>query len=216
MKPVADLRAGELTRQSGIWIRGGRSIGALSYTAEWIQRYFDEGYEAVDPVRQAAGEQFAPIDWNVLDWSKAPQKRFFEDAYDHGIGNQGFTVPVRGPNGQFALFSVTKSCRDEIWAKLITSYAKDFMLLAHYMHQQALALAEREAAAPTLRPLSGRERDALLLLADGSSRSQAADFLGISESTLRVYIDSARHKLGALNIPHAIAIAAHKGIIVPQ
>jgi len=47
----------------------------------------------------------------------------------------------------------------------------------------------------------------------GKNRSQIAYDLKISENTLRVYIDSARHKLGALNIPHAVAIGIHRGII---
>ena len=42
-----------------------------------------------------------------------------------------------------------------------------------------------------------------------------ADALQISENTLRAYIDSARHKLGALNVTHAVALALARGIIVP-
>jgi DNA-binding CsgD family transcriptional regulator len=37
--------------------------------------------------------------------------------------------------------------------------------------------------------------------------------MNISENTLRVYIDSARHKLGALNIPHAVALGVSRGLI---
>jgi DNA-binding CsgD family transcriptional regulator len=48
------------------------------------------------------------------------------------------------------------------------------------------------------------------------SRARAADRLGISENTFRVYVDSARHKLGALNVPHAIALAAYRGVMTPQ
>lgn len=210
-----NVYGGELTRNSGIWMRGGRSIGAVSYSADWIQRYFEQNYETVDPVRISAGSQFAPVEWSDLDWSGPSQRRFFGEAYEHGVGNQGYTIPVRGPNGQFAIFAVSKACRDADWAQLITSFSRDFVLLAHYVHQQALQLAGAEADMKE-RPLSTRERDALRLLADGSSRAQAAEFLGISENTLRVYIDSARHKLGALNVPHAIALAAYRGVIVPQ
>ena len=101
---------GALCRDSGIWRREGRSIGALSYSPEWIQRYFEAGYDAVDPVMQSAGAQFAPVDWRDLDWSDPAARRFFSEAYEHGVGNQGYTVPVRGPNGQFAVFAVTKTC----------------------------------------------------------------------------------------------------------
>ncbi len=51
-------------------------------------------------------------------------------------------------------------------------------------------------------------------LAKGFSRAQAADELKISEHTLRVYIEAARHKLGALNTTHAVARALSSGIIV--
>ena len=206
---------GALSQDSGIWRREGRSIGALSYSPEWIQRYFEAGWDAVDPVMQSAGTQFAPVDWSRLDWTDPTARRFFGEAYEHGVGNHGYTVPVRGPNGQFALFAVTKSCRDEDWIRLTADFGNDFMLLAHYTHQQALRLAGAEAEM-LARPLSLRERDAMRLLADGKSRAQAADVLGISENTLRVYTDSARHKLGALNIPHAIALAAYRGVITPQ
>ena len=122
---------------------------------------------------------------------------------------------MRGPGGQLAVFTVNKQCKNEDWAMLLAEHRTDFMLLAHFTHQQVLKLAGHEHS-HTARPLSNRERDAIRLIASGASRGQAADKLGISENTFRVYIDSARHKLGALNIPHAVALAAHRGIIPPN
>ncbi|MEM6465224.1 MAG: helix-turn-helix transcriptional regulator, partial [Pseudomonadota bacterium] len=58
-----------------------------------------------------------------------------------------------------------------------------------------------------------RERDVLTLLGLGQSRAQAADRLKISEHTFRVYVDTARHKLGALNTTHAVAVALNSGAI---
>ncbi|KEJ89760.1 hypothetical protein DSW25_05935 [Sulfitobacter donghicola DSW-25 = KCTC 12864 = JCM 14565] len=48
----------------------------------------------------------------------------------------------------------------------------------------------------------------------GYSRAQVANSLAISEHTLRVYIESARFKLGALNTTHAVARALSRGLIV--
>lgn len=210
-----ETRGGGMSHDAGIWRRDGRSLGALSYTPEWITHYFDSHYELIDPVLEGAAGAFAPIDWSDLDWSSAPRKRFLQDAGDFGVGNQGLTVPIRGPNGQFALFTVNKACAPSTWAKLMLNYRTDFTLIAHYTHQQALKLTTPPSDAPS-RALSAREMDAIRLIADGLSRGKAADRLGISENTFRVYIDSARHKLGALNIPHAIALAAYKGVITPQ
>lgn len=210
-----DTRGGGLTRDQGIWRRDGRSIGALSYSADWIHHYFESKFDLIDPVLNGALGSFAPLDWGLLDWSDQGRRRFFNEAGEHGIGNQGYTVPVRGPGGQFAIFTVNKACAPALWAKLLDDYRSDFMLLAHYTHQQALRFAGT-ARHELARPLSPREKDALRLLADGVSRARAADRLGISENTFRVYVDSARHKLGALNVPHAIALAAYRGVMTPQ
>ena len=64
--------------------------------------------------------------------------------------------------------------------------------------------------------LSPREVEAIQLLARGHSRAQAAAELGISEHTLRVYIESARFKLGALNTTHAVVRALTRGMIVVE
>ena len=46
-----------------------------------------------------------------------------------------------------------------------------------------------------------------------SVQSQAADHLSISEHTLRVYIEGARHKLHAANTTHAVARAMNQGLL---
>lgn len=68
---------------------------------------------------------------------------------------------------------------------------------------------------PPTAELSPRERETLMQLSLGQSRAAVAAALNISENTLRAYIDSARHKLGAANVTHAVAIALARGIIVP-
>jgi len=54
----------------------------------------------------------------------------------------------------------------------------------------------------------------MTLLAVGYSRAQVAETLSISEHTLRVYVESARFKLGAMNTTHAVARALSRGLIV--
>jgi DNA-binding CsgD family transcriptional regulator len=207
-------RVAELPEAQGVLTQGGRRVAAMSYSPEWITRYMEAQFFDVDPVLRGASASFDPVDWAELDWRDADRHGFRDEAVAFGVGNQGYTVPVRGPSGQYAIFTINKACERNSWEKLLREYRTDFMLLAHFTHQRVLKLAGLEEAAPT-RPLSARERDALRMVAAGLSRGQAADKLGISENTFRVYIDSARHKLCALNVPHAIALAAHKGIIPP-
>jgi DNA-binding CsgD family transcriptional regulator len=129
-----------------------------------------------------------------------------------GVGNQGWTIPLWGPSGELATFSVNHRATDDEWDAITRVKAKDFLLIAHLVHQQAMRIINKEMAEAT-RDLSRREREALSMLSNGMARAEVADRLGISENTLRAYIDSARHKLGAANVTHAVALAIANGMI---
>lgn len=196
------------------WVSAdGQQYGCGTYSREWCIRYVVEDYLRVDPVILGCFQRFHPVDWKRLDWSSKSAKAFLADAVAHGVGNQGYSVPVRGPNGQFACFSVSHSASDAEWAEFTERNQRDLILIAHYFNQKALELAHGRAPEPA-KPLSPREVDALTFLAMGYGRGQVADMLKISEHTLRAYIESARFKLGALNTIHAVAKALAEGRIV--
>jgi DNA-binding CsgD family transcriptional regulator len=60
--------------------------------------------------------------------------------------------------------------------------------------------------APTLRPLTPRERDCLRLLQYGFDTAHAAAGLGISPSTFNKHLASARRKLGVTRTMHALLL----------
>ncbi len=186
---------------------------ALTYDEAWVNRYLTKDYARIDPVVQGSFRRFNPVDWKELDWSSKIARNFFAEAVDSGVGNQGLTVPIRGPGGQFALFTVSASKRDESWQSFSRETMSELLLVAHYINQRVLDLTETSAP-PAAKPLSPREIDALSLIANGISRAGTAEKLGISEHTLRVYIESARLKLGAANTTHAVAMALTQGLII--
>ena len=196
------------------WVSAdGEQYGYGTYDPIWVQHYIDQDYLRVDPVVLGCSQQFHPVDWKRLDWSHRAARAFRKDAIDHGVGNQGYSIPIRGPNGQFALFSISHSTDDESWARCTAENQRDLILIAHFLNQKALEL-EKDRAPEPIRALSPREIDTLTFLAMGYSRGQVADMLEISEHTLRAYIESARFKLGALNTTHAVARALVEGLIV--
>ncbi|MEL7467174.1 MAG: autoinducer binding domain-containing protein [Paracoccaceae bacterium] len=198
----------------GVILQTGRKVAAVSYPQEWLRWYVEANFFESDPVLLGASASFDPVDWGELSWESRDEREFRVQAQEFGVGNQGYTVPVRGPGGQLALFTINKQCSQDTWQAFLAEHRTDFMLLGHFMHQRVLRLVGADQ--PTsARPLSAREKDAMRLIAKGMSRGRASEQLGISENTFRVYIDSARHKLGALNIPNAIALAVHRGIIPP-
>lgn len=191
----------------------GEQYAALTYSDAWVAEYLDKDYARVDPVVQGCLRRFHPVDWKSLDWSGRAAREFKGAAMDSGIGHQGLSVPIRGPSGQFALFTVSQDCREETWTSFTVERTREIILASHFINQKALELerGSDQASVPTLSP---REKDALTLLAAGMSRAQAADSLSISEHTLRVYIESARFKLAAVNTTHAVARALNQGLLV--
>ncbi|MDF1729070.1 MAG: LuxR family transcriptional regulator [Sulfitobacter sp.] len=196
------------------WVdSGGDQYGCGSYSEAWQARYIEQNYLRIDPVIQGCYQRFHPVDWKQLDWSAKAARAFQTEAMEYGLGNQGFSIPVRGPNGQFALFTVNHSCDDAGWAAFTDENRNTLILLAYMFNERALLLEPGRMPEPA-RSLSPREVDAMTLLAVGLSRAQVAEELEISEHTLRVYIESARFKLGALNTTHAVARAMSRGLIV--
>lgn len=195
------------------WVSStGDQYGCGTYDPVWVQRYLEQDYLRIDPVINGCFQRFHPVDWKRLDWTSKPVIAFMKDAQAHGLGNQGYSVPVRGPNGQFALFSVNHSCDDAAWEEFIRDYRRDMILIAHDFNKKALEF-EPDRTREKAKTLSPREVDALTLLAMGYSRAQVAETLSISEHTLRVYIESARNKLAASNTVHAVAKAVTRGIV---
>jgi DNA-binding CsgD family transcriptional regulator len=189
----------------------GGQWGATTYAPDWVRGYLAQGLDRVDPVVAGCFAGFGPIDWRRLDWTPRPARRLLGEGIAAGLGNQGVSLPIRGPSGQFAIFTVNHDASDARWARMRGTLVQDMLLVAHYVNARALSL-DGAAAGPTRR-LSPREAEVLTQLAAGCSRAQAAERLAISEHTLRAYVESARNKLGAQNTVHAVAHAMARGLI---
>jgi DNA-binding CsgD family transcriptional regulator len=195
------------------WVNGrGERFGAGTYSQAWVDRYLERDYLRMDPVIIGCLQRFDPVDWKELDWSSRAARTMIREAVAFGVGPQGYSVPIRGPSGQFALFTTADSCDDAAWARFINENQRDLILTAHEFNRRALAF-ERDVELP-MPALSPRELAAMTYIARGMNRAQAAAEMDISEHTLRVYIEAARHKLGALNTTHAVARALSRGLIV--
>jgi DNA-binding CsgD family transcriptional regulator len=196
------------------WVdSAGDQYGCGTYSRKWVAHYVARNYLRTDPVIIGCFQRFHPVDWKRLDWSSKPAREFLADALVHGVGNQGYSVPIRGPAGQFALFTASHNSDDSTWESIISRIGRDLILIAHFINRKALEFEPKRQGDASL-TLSPREVDAMTLLAVGYSRAQVADTLSISEHTLRVYIESARFKLGAQNTTHAVARAIGCGLIV--
>ena len=121
------------------WVSAnGDQYGCGTYSSEWVDRYLERDYLRTDPVIQGCYQRFHPVDWKRLDWSGKAARAFQMDAIAHGVGNQGFSIPIRGPVGQFALFTLSHNCDDDSWSDFCDTHRRDLILIAHVLNQKAL------------------------------------------------------------------------------
>lgn len=178
----------------------------LTYDQSWVSRYIERDYFDLDPVVLNGRNGFLPIDWKEVDRTSPYARYFFAEADRYGVGRNGLTLPIRGVNGERALFTVTSNCSDRDWSALRLTCLRDFQMIGHYVHDRSVQIAGLRRGLPARRP-SRRELQCLEAFSRGSPPKRIAADLGVSESAVRLYLHSIRRKLECTTVPQAIGVA---------
>jgi DNA-binding CsgD family transcriptional regulator len=175
-----------------------------TYDPEWIERYIGNDYFRIDPVVNSGMKGFLPLDWSNVDRESGAAREFFIEADRYGVGRQGVTLPIRGPHGERALFTITSNLSWAEWDKNRLVYMKEFQVIAHYFHDRVVQVSGYRTSidGPLLSP---REMECLELTAAGLVPKRVAAQLNISGSAVRLYLRSACRKLGCASVHQAIA-----------
>jgi DNA-binding CsgD family transcriptional regulator len=182
-----------------------------NYPGEWLQHYIAQNYVEIDPVVHESERAILPIDWNELNVRSASVRRMFGEAREFGVGHQGMTFCMRGPNRDRALFSVSSLMSTRDWVAVRAELMQELQVFAHHFHARLMALHTPASTVPMA--LTARERQCLQMSADGYLTKEIARALAISPPAVRAYLDSARHKLGTVNKTHAVARALKLSLI---
>lgn len=187
---------------------------ATTYDPLWVRRYIDENYQSLDPVVLASLRGFIPIDWRLLDFGSRQRVEFMMEAKEFDISANGMTIPIRGPAGEHALFSINASSDETCWDTYIEESKGELHLVAHFLHNRIRTVEGLDESSQRIK-LSPREVDVLYWLARGKTFEDVADILAIASRTVRAHVESARYKLNATNSVNAIAKALSAGLIAP-
>ena len=184
----------------------------LTYDDAWVQRYVQRDYFEIDPVVRAGRSGFLPIDWIAVEHHTKEARHFFAEAESYGVGRHGITLPIRGPAGERALFTINANVKDEHWYRWRYSYVRDVQFLAQHFHDRAMRLAGLRDIR-TLRPLARREKQCLEGIIRGRAAGQIADALNVSLSAVHAYLRTARIKLECATVEQAVAKAIRLDIV---
>ena len=184
---------------------------AHNFPDDWIDYYFDNTYQQVDPVVVHAPQLEGPFLWDDLDvafgYTEA-QKTIMLEADEAGL-KDGVAVPLHGPFGRTCLVTFASSDGHPNPRKeLLTLNA-----LAANFHTAYSAIGRTKGEEKKSVSLSNREKECLKWISLGKSSSEISTILKISENTVNSHIKSALKKLGAHTRTQAVIAAVYYKLI---
>lgn len=191
-------------------VRATESRLFSNYPEEWIQRYLSRNYFTMDPVVVAARRSKRPFAWSgpVMRQANPEGSDIIEEAKAFGRVS-GFSIPISVGFGTMAMLTLASERPTESIAvrdptRVTTAVA--------FLHLNITRLGSTLLNAAEI-VLSPRELTCLKWASMGKTKAETGSMLGISEKTVRFYLEQAREKLGAANIAHAVRIATVQKLI---
>lgn len=193
--------------------RATRDVLVTTYCNEWVGRYFEAGYQHIDPVVRVGLNSTLPVDWSSIGLRSPAERRFFSEALDYKVGRSGLTVAARAPLGQVGLFSVTTDERARIWSTRVREIAADVTYSAFLLLDAVLA-EESESGEWVQASLTSREAEVLRWAAHGKTAWETARLLSLSQRTVEFYLTNCCEKLKVTTKTQAVARALADNLIL--
>jgi len=203
-----------LTDHSHIGFEAG--VGVIqNYPQDWMNYYFEHGYDALDPVITMAHSKL-----DTFTWAEIPKKlqlsrkqyKCLNLGIEAGLYN-GVCAPIWGPHKFAGIGLATKEKKDACDTNLdiITAYCHHFYIALERLHRGRVPCEDELSNIA----LTHREREILTWAAAGLSEADIGERLYISEHTVDGHMCNIYAKLNANNRTMAVVKAISLGLIRP-
>lgn len=186
----------------------------LNYAEDWMKYYVQKNYVDHDPVRRQMFTSPGSFVWE--DVTKLPtltntQQVLMNEASDAGM-KEGIGVPLRGPRGALAGVGAASSSggvglENKNLLSYVTLLSQQFYTV--YLSIEKMRLSDEQQ----LVFLTDREQEILQWCARGKTRTEVAERLSLTDSTVDFHIKNALKKLDASNITLGVLKALNRGLI---
>lgn len=186
----------------------------LDWPKAWLELYAREGFAADDIVVAEAARTREPFTWvDVQARHPGASERIFKAAAEFGWGN-GFVVPIHDPTAPPGERLGVASLAAPDLAGFDADQRSAVAALAFTAFGRARAFGAEAAKGASRRDrLSERERDALMLVAEGRSDIDIGAIMGVSRAGAHFHVEQAKKRLGASTRAQAVAIALARGML---
>jgi DNA-binding CsgD family transcriptional regulator len=179
-----------------------RPLLSAVHAASWRKFYAQAVRVDLEPVVSAGLGGIMPVDWRLLDRDDPMVEKLLGEALELDLGANGFSIPLRGRNGSYGLFSVCDpdgasppiSSRQYLMRRLMVMSA-----IFHASVRDAFAIE-----APVDIRLSDLELACLRLKAQGAGDHQIGLALGAGPTAVRFWLEAARARLRAVSVADAV------------
>jgi DNA-binding CsgD family transcriptional regulator len=184
---------------------------------EWVALYDRNAYVEIDPRLTETWNRTTPYIWDAASIIGGPQVRKFLSAAAQFDIRSGVVVSFRDVDHARIIvalnsrFSPVSSAR----TNMVVQRLGEIMLLATTFHDVFMAQFVDRGIPPKQQgaPLSPREKQCLLMAANGLTSAEIGFKLGVSERTANFHFTNIISKLDVLNRKEAIARAIAGGLI---
>ncbi|MER9577849.1 LuxR family transcriptional regulator [Mesorhizobium sp. M0400] len=182
----------------------------LNFPDEWQKRYFEMGYDRIDPIIKTSRTRAGAFRWSEVydDVSTTEdERRVFDEAATFGL-RSGVSVPLHGPDGSFAIMSFAQAWDGEFQNRTIA-----YLQLAALHFHLKVAKFDNSGAIEEMPNLSLREKECILWTAKGKSSWEIGKILGISGNTANFHIKNVMRKMDTSSRTAAATKAVQFGIV---
>ena len=181
-----------------------------TFPKEWQARYFIKQYIKIDPTVARGRTAVLPFDWETLEKDDPAIIAFFKDANRHNVGRNGISIPVRNRRNIKSMVSFTSDALRPAWETFKKQNMARLQRLAALIN--SATVVNSKLPEPQVQ-LSRREEECLIWSARGKTHQEIGDIVGLSPTSVRTHLDTARHKLRCINLTHAVGVAVATGVI---
>jgi hypothetical protein len=181
-----------------------------TYPEEWVTRYFNRRYFAIDPVQRASATAEGGFFWDTLEVGDPSTLAFYRDAKAHGVGPAGYTLPIITERGDKIALSVSSPEERAAFRERIRHFEQDLLTVGFCIAEAFSRLASEDR--PTEFALTDDQMAVLRSVAMGAGEEElrGASYLYGSYSTLERSICA---MFRTRTITQAAILAARVGLL---
>lgn len=181
-----------------------------NFPSDWLDHYFENGYESLDPVVELAHRTN-----DVFTWADIKQKmnilpqqaRILNEAEESGL-HSGIGIPLHGARGELAGIGLAG---DDAYRDFSQLELAQVQIITQQFHQKYCAFGQ--SVSKELPKFTLKERDVLQWMAAGKSAYDTSMIMGISQDTVKFHRKNIYQKLNANSLTYAIVKSLRLGLI---